>query len=112
MTPEEMREEARNQQGDPAVLARRKSLRRQQGVDRLVATVPQAKVILTAGQQLAVAIDYDPATMPAPIVLIKGAGDAAAEIRRAAAKHGIPTVDLPSVVEHLYRQTGFQQPIS
>ncbi|MCC7084602.1 MAG: EscU/YscU/HrcU family type III secretion system export apparatus switch protein [Pirellulales bacterium] len=112
MTPQELREETRNQQGDPQVLSRRKTIQRQQGIDRLVAAVPQAKFVVTFGRQLAVAIAYDPATMPAPRVVAKGAGDVAERICGVADKHGVPSIERRTLAESLYRQIGFNQPIS
>src|SRR5690606_28695019 len=46
MTPEQLREELRNQQGDPQVLSRRQTLRRDLGVERLLAAVPTATLVL------------------------------------------------------------------
>jgi flagellar biosynthetic protein FlhB len=112
MTPEELREEQRNQQGDPQILSRRRAMQREQGIDRLVAAVPRANLIVTAGKQLAVAIAYDPTRMPAPVVVAKGAGDVAERIRRAADKHGVPSVERRPLSESLYRQIGFNQPIT
>ncbi len=112
MTPEEMREEMRNQQGDPQLLSRRRAMQREQGIDRLIAAVPQANLIVTSGNQLAVAIQYDPATMPAPVIVAKGAGDVAQRIRRTAEKRTVPVIERGPLAESLYRQTGFQQPIS
>jgi flagellar biosynthesis protein FlhB len=112
MTPEELREETRNQQGDPQLLSRRRTLQRQQGIDRNVAAVSQSRIVVTAGSQLAVAIDYDPTSMPAPIVVAKGVGEVAGSICRTAAKHGVPTLERRSLAELLYRKTGFHQPIS
>jgi flagellar biosynthesis protein FlhB len=112
MTPEELREEQRNQQGDPQLLSRRRARQREQGIDRLVAAVPRANLIVTAGKQLAVAIAYNPASMPAPVVVAKGAGEVAERIRRAADNHGVPSIERRSLSESLYRQIGFNQPIS
>jgi flagellar biosynthetic protein FlhB len=112
MTPEELREEQRNQQGDPQILSRRRAAQREQGLDRLVAAVPRANLIVNAGKQLAVAISYDPASMLAPVVVAKGAGEVAERIRRAADKHGVPSFERRSLAESLYRQIGFNQPIS
>jgi flagellar biosynthetic protein FlhB len=111
MSPEELREELRNQQGDPNVRSRRRTMQRQQAVDRVVAAVPRASIIVVAGNRLAVAIRYDPA-MPAPVVVAKGAGDVAEQIRRTADKHGVPSVERHALAESLYRHTGFNQPIS
>ena len=72
MTPQELREELRNLEGNPQVIARRKQVQRDLVLQRLSALVPQANVVLTNPSQLAVAVRYDPETMSAPIVVAKG----------------------------------------
>jgi flagellar biosynthesis protein FlhB len=112
MTPEELREEMRNQQGDPSVLSRRRAMQKQQGIDRVTAATRQANIVVTAGKQLAVAIAYDPAKMPVPIVVAKGTADVAESIRRTAMKYDVPTVERHALTESLYRKSGINLPIS
>ena len=84
MTPEEMREEMRNQNGDPAVQRRRRQLQGTLALTHLESAVAQAQLVLVQGTSWAVALQYDPRTMSAPIVVAKGSGDAAAKIRQTA----------------------------
>jgi flagellar biosynthesis protein FlhB len=84
MTPDEMREEMRNQNGDPAVQQRRRRLQRELGLSQLESAVIRAHLVLVEGASSAVAIQYDAATQSAPIVAAKGRGDAAAKIRQTA----------------------------
>ena len=74
MTPQEVREEMRNLQGDPATMASRRGVQRQLVLNRIPKAVPKADVVVTNPTELAVALQYDPATMAAPIVVAKGAG--------------------------------------
>ena len=93
MTPQEVREEMRNLQGDPQVIARRRSVQRQLALNRLAQAVPKADVVVTNPTELAVAMQYDAETMAAPIVVAKGAGVIAGRIRRLALENGIPIVE-------------------
>ena len=77
-----MREEMRNLQGDPQVIARRRAVQTAIGSHRLSKAVPRADVVVTNPTELAVALEYDPETMNAPIVVAKGAGLLAQQIRR------------------------------
>ncbi len=90
MTPQEVREEMKNLQGNPEVIARRRNVQRQLAMNRLKSAVPKADVVITNPTELAVAIQYDIGTMIAPIVVAKGAGVMAARIRRLALESGIP----------------------
>lgn len=111
MTPQEVREELKNLQGDPHVIARRKAVQRQLAVNRLKSAVPKAKVVVTNPTELAVALDYDPETMAAPIVVAKGAGLVAQQIRRLALEHGIPLVERKPLAQALFRDVEVGRPI-
>ncbi len=74
MTDEEMREELKMMNGDPQIAARRRAFQRQLMMNRIQSTVPKADVVITNPTELAIAIQFDPKTMPAPVVLAKGAG--------------------------------------
>lgn len=111
MTPQEVREELKNLQGDPHVIARRKAVQRQLAANRLKSAVPKAKVVVTNPTELAVALDYDPETMAAPIVVAKGAGLLAQQIRRLALEHGIPLVERKPLAQALYRDVEVGRPI-
>jgi flagellar biosynthesis protein FlhB len=111
MTPQELREELRNLEGNPQLIARRKQTQRDLVLQRLSALVPQANVILTNPSQLAVAVRYDPETMLTPIVVAKGSGASAEHIRRVAAEHGVPAVEQKPLARALYRSVDTNQPI-
>ena len=111
MTPQELREEMRNLEGNPQVIARRKQVRRDLVLQRIAALVSQSNVVLTNPSQLAIALRYDPETMAAPVVVAKGAGVWAEHIRRAAADAGVPALERKRLARALYRQVDPQQPI-
>jgi flagellar biosynthetic protein FlhB len=111
MTPQELREEMRNLEGNPQVIARRKQVGRDLVLQRISALVSEANVVLTNPSQLAIALRYDPATMAAPIVVAKGAGVWAEHIRRAAAEAGVPTLERKRLARALYRRVDPQQAI-
>jgi flagellar biosynthetic protein FlhB len=111
MTPQEVREEMRNLEGDPQVISRRKAVQRQLAMRRLSDAVPKADVVVTNPTELAVAIQYDPETMAAPIVVAKGAGVLASRIRRLALEHGIPVVERKPLAQALYREVEISQPV-
>lgn len=111
MTPQEVREEMKNLEGDPQMVARRRVVQRQLAMSRLSQAVPKADVVITNPTELAVAVQYDMTTMPAPIVVAKGAGFAAGRIRQLALEHGIPIVEKKPLAQALYRDVEINQPI-
>jgi flagellar biosynthetic protein FlhB len=111
MTPQEMREEMKHLEGDPQIVARRRVVQRQLVLNRLSQAVPKADVVITNPTELAVAIQYEPESMVAPIVVAKGAGLIAQRIRRLALEHGIPIVEKKPLAQALYREVDVNQPI-
>ena len=111
MTTQEVREEMKNLQGDPQIIARRRAVQRQLVLNRLSDSVPKADVVVTNPTELAIAIQYDPETMVAPIVLAKGAGLIAARIRRLALENDIPIVEKKPLARALYKEVEPNHPV-
>ena len=111
MTHQEIREEMKNQQGDPQVVARRKQIQRQMALNRMGDAVPKADVVVTNPTELAVALQYDPETMAAPVVLAKGAGAIAQRIRRLALENNVPVVERKPLAQLLYKEVDIGHPV-
>lgn len=111
MTTQEIREEMKNLQGDPQIISRRRAVQRELVKSRLKQTVPKADVVVTNPTELAVALQYDPAAMAAPVVLAKGAGVLAARIRQIALEHGIPIIEKKPLAQSLYKDVDVGRPI-
>ena len=111
MTHQEMREEMKNLQGDPHVMSRRKQIQRQMAMNRIGDKVPKADVVVTNPTELAVAIQYDPAAMAAPVVVAKGAGVLAQRIRRLALENNIPVVERKPLAQLLFKEVDVNKPI-
>lgn len=104
MTHQEVREEMKEMQGDPQIAARRRQVARQMVLNRISSSVPKADVVVTNPTELAVAIQYDPLEMAAPIVVAKGAGVLAQRIRRLALENNIPIVERKPLAQLLYKE--------
>jgi flagellar biosynthetic protein FlhB len=103
MTVQEVREEHRDTEGDPLIKSRVRSVQRDMMRKRMMAAVPEADVVVTNPTHLAVALKYDTARMSAPIVVAKGAGHLAEQIRSVARKHGVAVVENKFVARTLYK---------
>ncbi|MEO0529718.1 MAG: flagellar biosynthesis protein FlhB [Planctomycetota bacterium] len=111
MTAQEMKEEMKNLQGDPEVAARRRQVQRQMAQARIGSAVPKADVVVTNPTELAVALQYDPDTMAAPVVLAKGAGLLAQQIRRLALENNVPIVERKPLAQLLYKEVDINHPV-
>ncbi len=111
MTHQEIREEMKNMQGDPQIISRRRQIQRQMALNRIGDKVPKADVVVTNPTELAIAIQYDPETMAAPVVVAKGAGVIAQRIRKLALENNIPVVERKPLAQLLYKEVDVNRPI-
>jgi flagellar biosynthetic protein FlhB len=111
MTHQEVREEMKNLQGDPQIVARRRAIQRQLVMNRISTSVPKADVVITNPTELSVAVQYDPKEMAAPVVVAKGAGVLAQRIRRLALESNIPIVERKPLAQLLYKEVDVGKPI-
>lgn len=108
----ELRDEIKRRDGDPEVKSRQKRLIRELlRKARSVRRVADADVILTNPTHVAVAIQYRPATMRAPVVLAKGAGFVGRRIREVGARHGVPILRSPALARALYNDCDLDAPV-
>ncbi len=103
MTKQEIREEMKEMDGNPQMRARRREVHRKLVEARDLQHVKTADVVITNPTHVAVAVKYDPLTMPAPTVVAKGMGEIAAQIRRLAAEHGVPIIERKALARALYK---------
>ncbi len=102
MTKHEVKEEGRQQEGDPRVKGAIRRRQRSMSRLRMLAEVAHADVVVTNPTHYAVALRYDRATSAAPKVVAKGADEVAARIRAAAAEHGVPVVEDPPLARAVF----------
>jgi flagellar biosynthetic protein FlhB len=103
MSHVDMREEARETEGDPQLRARIRSQQREIARRRMMSEVPKADVVITNPTHYAVALAYRAGSAGAPKVLAKGAGLVAAKIREVAAQSDVPSLEAPPLARALYR---------
>lgn len=103
MSREEVRQEAKETEGDPHVKGRLRKLRLARARKRMLAQVPKATVVITNPTHYAIALSYDRAKQSAPRVVAKGVDEVAARIRETAKEHGVPLVPNPPLARALYR---------
>lgn len=103
MTPEEVRRENKESEGDPHLKARIRSVQREMARKRMMAAVPKADVVVTNPTHYAVAIKYLEGRHAAPVVVAKGADAVAERIKELARAHGVPQLEAPPLARALFR---------
>ncbi len=111
MTREEVRQDAKETEGDPQVKGRIRSMQREIARRRMMAQIPTADVVVTNPTHYAVALRYQEGKMRAPIVVAKGVHLLAARIREEALHHRVPVVEAPPLARALYAHADLERPI-
>ena len=105
MTKEEVRQEAKESEGNPEVKGRIRRMQREMAQRRMMGEIPTADVVVTNPTHYSVALRYSESGMRAPIVVAKGMNLTAARIREIATEHGIPILEAPPLARALYKHT-------
>ncbi len=103
MSREEVKEEFRHSEGDPHLKAKLRAMAREMASRRMMQSVPNADVVLTNPTHFAVALEYKPERMGAPVVVAKGQDLVAAEIKRVAKESRVPIIENPPLARALFR---------
>jgi len=112
MSRREIKEEVKRREGDPLIRAKLRELQRENLKQAAsVKRVPEADVLITNPEHLAIALKYEHGRMAAPVVLAKGADSWAADMRAMARRHGIPIYERKPLARQLFRFGQIGQPI-
>lgn len=109
MTRQEIKDEHRQAEGDPAAKARRRSIARSRTRKRMLAAVPQATLVVANPTHFAVALRYVESKDAAPRVVAKGQDLIALTIRRLAEERGIPVIEDKVLARSLYQRVEVDQ---
>jgi len=111
MSKQEIKEEYRQSEGDPAVKAKIRQLRIERSRRRMMAAVPEATVVIMNPTHFAVALKYESGKMAAPVCVAKGVDALALRIRAMAEDHDVPVVENPPLARALHASVEVDQPI-
>ncbi|WP_135210811.1 flagellar biosynthesis protein FlhB [Vitreimonas flagellata] len=111
MSRREIKEEFRQNDGDPMVKAKLRQIRMERSRQRMMQNVPKASVIITNPTHYAVALRYEPGEIGAPVCLAKGVDATALKIREIAEEHNIPIVEEPPLARALFATAEIDEPI-
>jgi len=103
MTKQEVKDEFKNTEGDPKIKGKIRQKQMQMSAMRMMASVPEADVVITNPTHYAVALGYDDKIASAPKVLAKGQDYIARKIRETAMDHDINIVENPPLAQALFK---------
>jgi flagellar biosynthesis protein FlhB len=102
MTKEEVKEEGKQQDGNPHVKGAMKRMARRLLQKQMLGAVPTADVVITNPTHYAVALKYERGVDKAPVIVAKGENSFAKRIKALAAEHEVPLVENKPVARALF----------
>ena len=102
MSKQEVKEEFKQQEGDPAVKGKIRQKMMEVSRRRMMQQLPEADVVITNPTHFAVAIKYEPEVYDAPYVVAKGADYLAQKIKDVAKENHIEIVENKPLARMLY----------
>lgn len=110
MSVREVRQEFKEQEGDPTIKAKLRQIRQSRSRRRMVQDVAEATVVVMNPTHFAVALKYEQG-MGAPICVAKGQDNIALKIRDVAYRHAVPVVQNPPLARALFKAVDVDQEI-
>jgi len=102
MSKQEVKDEYKQQEGDPQVKGKIKSKMRETSMRRMMQNMPDADVVITNPTHFACAIKYDKEKAAAPVLIAKGADHLAQKLKDIAKEHNVPIVENKPLARMLY----------
>lgn len=112
MTKQEIKDEYKQQEGDPQVKGKRKQRQREMSRQRMMQSVADATVVITNPTHLAIALKYEEGSdMEAPIVVAKGADYVALKIKTLAKENEVPIIENKPLARLMYDKVDIDKDI-
>jgi flagellar biosynthetic protein FlhB len=111
MSKQEIRDEAKESDGNPQVKQRIRRLQKEALRRRMMSQVPTATAVIVNPTHFAVAIRYHMESMSTPVVVAKGKNYLALRIRQKAIENLVPIVENPPLAQALYASVEVGQEI-
>lgn len=102
MSLQEVKDENKQAEGSPEMKGARRQRQRDLARGGVAKAMKEAQFIIVNPLHFAVALTYDPARAPAPLLLAKGRGETALAMREIAAEEGLPVLEYPQLARAVY----------
>jgi flagellar biosynthesis protein FlhB len=111
MSKQDLRDEAKETEGNPQMKARIRRLQRDFARRNMMKEIQNATAVIVNPTHYSVAIRYEAESMAAPLVLAKGKNYLARRIREIALEHQVPIIENEPLAQALYRSAEVGQEI-
>lgn len=105
MSLQDIRDEHKQAEGSPEMKSARRQRQRDLARGGVAKAMKEAQFVIVNPLHFAVALTYDPALAPAPIVLARGRGETALAMREIAGEEGLPLLEYPQLARAVYFTT-------
>lgn len=104
MSRRDIRQELKENEGDPHVKGRRRQLHQEWAQQNMLAGVRRSSVVVTNPTHLAIALLYEPGETDLPVIVAKGEDYEAGLIRKAAEEAGVPIMRNIELARGMYER--------
>lgn len=104
MTKQEIKEEFKQQEGDPQIKSRIRQKQREMASRRMMQAVPDATVVVTNPTHIACALRYEEEKDSAPKLIAKGADNVAIKIKEIAKENNVPIIENRTLARLIYSE--------
>jgi flagellar biosynthetic protein FlhB len=111
MSKQDIRDEAKETEGNPLIKGRIRRLQRDRARRRMMQQVPTATAVIVNPTHYAVALKYEMNAPGAPKVVAKGKNYLALRIRQRAIENQVPLIENPPLAQALYKAVDVGQEI-
>jgi flagellar biosynthetic protein FlhB len=111
MSKQEIKEEYRQNEGDPHIKGKIRQIRIERSKKRMMAQVPTATVVIMNPTHYAVALKYESGKMAAPVCVAKGLDALALKIRAVAEENDVPVIENPPLARALHAAVEIDEPV-
>ncbi|MFU7529333.1 flagellar biosynthesis protein FlhB [Qipengyuania sp. ASV99] len=105
MSHQDMRDEHKQSEGSPEMKMARRQRQRDLARGSVGKAMKEAQFVIVNPMHFAIALTYDPALAPAPVVLAKGRGETALAMRELASEADLPVLHYPQLARAIYFTT-------
>lgn len=110
MTKQEVKEEYKQDEGDPQIKGKIKQKQREMAMSRMMQEVPKATVVVTNPTHIAVVLKYEEG-VNAPIVAAKGLDRVALKIKEIAKENDVPIIENKPLARLMYSEIDLNEEI-
>lgn len=111
MTKQEIKEEFKQDEGDPQIKGKIKQKQRELATRRMMQAVPDATVVVTNPTHISVALKYVEGENEAPKVVAKGEGYIALKIKELAKENQVPIIENKPLARLIYEEVDIDKEV-